>query len=118
MKLNYINLQGDQKFIYTIGLVLKILNIYKKSSRRISVMIKNVILFCIKKHNIYTKHNFLIIKGFYKKILKILYMFKNISQYTSLFYIQPLKSYKLINIKRKRSIKRRIYKKLISFSNN
>lgn len=116
-KINFIDLQNDKKYIYTIGLVLKILNIFKKCNRRVPLMIKNVITFVIKKHQIDLNKAMFIIKGFHKKLVKIIYMFKPIFNYLSLFYIQPLKTYKMISIKKKRSIKRRIFKKLVAFSN-
>jgi len=82
------------------------------------MMIKNVILFCLKKHQLDFSKVFLIVKGFNKKLLKIIYMFKSVFFHTSLYYIQPLKTYKFFNLKKKRSIKRRIFKKLVSFSNS
>lgn len=49
-KINFLDLDLKKKFIFSIGLVLKILNIYKKSSRRSILMLKHLINFLIKKH--------------------------------------------------------------------
>lgn len=117
-KLNFIDLKLNKKYIYTIGLVLKILNIFKKCNRRVPAMIKNVISFTLKKHALEISKLLFIVKGFDKKLLKMIYMFKLIFSSLFMFYIQPLKTYRLFKIKKKRSIKRRIFKKLVSFSNN
>lgn len=115
-KLNFVDLKCNKKYIYTIGLVLKILNVFKKCNRRVPLMIKNVVTFVLKKHISDLNKIMFIVKGFSKKIIKMVYMFKSIFNSLSMLYIQPLKTYKIINIKKKRSIKRRIFKKLVSFS--
>ena len=49
-KVNLIDLNLKKKYIFTIGLVLKILNLYKKSSRRSIQMLKYLINFLVKKY--------------------------------------------------------------------
>lgn len=119
-KVNLLELDLKKKYIYTIGLILKILNIYKKSSRRSILMLKYLINFLIKKH-LSTWHNkkfMFVIKGFKKNFIKIIYFFKFLVFRFNInfFYINPLKSFKITKIKKTRSIKRRIYKKLIDFN--
>lgn len=126
-KINYLNLKKNFKKSYSIGLVLKILNIFKKSNRRSISSLKYVINFILKKdllnqndNNLINKgQNFgLIFKSLKKNFIKILYLFKNLVNMYRLNYIifYPLKQFNFIKIKKIRSIKRRITKKLIEFN--
>ena len=69
-KINFIDLKLDKKYIYSIGLVLKILNTFKKSNRRVTLMLKNVITFVFKKHFQNIDSLMFIIKGFNKKLME------------------------------------------------
>jgi TnpA family transposase len=119
-KVNLMDLDLNKKYIYSIGLVLKILDMYKKSSRRSVFMLKYLLNFLIKKYltSWKAKKFMFIVKGLKKNFIKILYFFKFIVSKCSVnvFYINPLKSFRLIKIKKVRSIKKRIYKKLIDFN--
>ena len=59
-----------------------------------------------------------VIKGLKKNFTKILYFFKYIifKFNINLFYINPVKFFKITKMKKVRSIKRRVYKKLIDFN--
>lgn len=119
-KVNLLDLKLQKKYIFTIGLVLTILNLYKKSSRRSIHMLKYLINFLVKKYILLwdSKKFMFIIKGFKKKFTKILYFFKYIifKFNISFFYINPVKFFKITKMKKVRSIKRRVYKKLIDFN--
>lgn len=119
-KINLLDLDIKKKYIFTIGLVLKILNIYKKSSRRSIQMLKYLINFLIKKYLItWSNKKFMfVIKGLKKNFIKIVYFFKFIIYKFNIkfFYINPTKFFKITKIKKIRSIKRRVYKKLITLN--
>ena len=119
-KINLIDLNLKKKYVFTIGLVLKILNLYKKSSRRSIQMLKYLINFLIKKYLIQwnNKKFMFVIKGFQKNFIKIIYFFKYIIFKFNIkfFYINPVKFFKITKMKKVRSIKRRVYKKLIDFN--
>lgn len=119
-KVNLLDLDMKKKYIFTIGLVLKILNIYKKSSRRSIQMLKYLINFLIKKYiiNWSNKKFMFVIKGLKKNFIKIVYFFKFIIYKFNIkfFYINPVKFFKITKMKKIRSIKRRVYKKLITFN--
>ncbi len=83
-------------------------------------MLKYLINFLIKKYLVIwnNKKFMFIIKGFKKNFIKILYFFKYIvfKFNINFFYINPVKFFKITKIKKVRSIKRRVYKKLVSFN--
>jgi len=120
IKINLFDFNKKKKFIYSIGLVLNLLNLYKKSNRRVVIMVKYLINFLIKKYliNWNVKKFLLIIKGLKKNYIKILYYLKIIilKLNISFFFLNPLKNFSITHLKRKRSIKKRIYKKLIDFN--
>jgi hypothetical protein len=119
-KINLLNLLLFKKNIYTIGLILKILNLFKKCSRRSIPMLKYVLNFLFKKYSndFYNKKIMLTIKGLKKNYIKIIYFLKFLINKFNInfFYINPIKTFTLIKIKKIRSIKRRIRKKLINFN--
>lgn len=122
LKFNVLDLNLKKKFVYSVGLILKILDLYKKSNRRATGMVKHLVNFILKKYYFleFEKLNkvFLIVKGLRKNFIKLLYFFKLIIAKfnVNLFYINPLKSFNLKKIKKHRSIKKRVYKKLIEFN--
>jgi len=119
-KLNILNLQKNTNHTYSIGLILKVLNLYKKSSRRNLMFLKYLISFILKKNLITSNKIIFLIKGFSKNYVKLIYFFKLIIlQFNiSILYLNPIKKFnKNINLKKKRAIKRRIFKKLIDFNN-
>jgi len=83
-------------------------------------MLKYLINFLIKKYllNWNLKKFLLIIKGLKKNYIKILYYLKIIilKLNISFFFIYPLKTFSISHLKKKRSIKKRVYKKLIDFN--
>lgn len=118
VKLNILDLIGNKKYIFSIGLILKVLNLYKKSNRKNLLFLKYLINYVINKINIKNKKIVFVIKGLIKNYVKMLYYFKLIviNFNISIFYINPVKIFKLINLKKKRSIKRRLYKKIVDFN--
>jgi len=119
-KVNIIDIQKNKTYNFSIGLILKILNLYKKSSRKNIMFLKYLISYIIKKNFISTSKIIFILKGFAKNYVKLIYFFKLIiNQFNiSIFYLNPIKQFnKNINLKKKRAIKRRIFKKLIDFNN-
>lgn len=119
-KLNLIDLALKKKYIYTLGLVLKLLNMYKKASRRNINFLKYLVSYVLKKYNsnLANQKIIFIIKGLVKNYIKYIYYFKSLilNFNISLLYINPIKIFKFNKRKKKRSIKRRIYKKLVDFN--
>jgi hypothetical protein len=122
-KINILNVSKKKKFSYSIGLVLKILNLYKKSSRRNFSFVKYLVNYIIQKffkQVVSTDSTALVIKGFVKNYLKVLYYFKTLINILkiSILYINPVRDFsKSIQKKKKKSLKRRLYKKLVEFNN-
>lgn len=118
VKLNYVDIKNKKVYIYTLGLVLKILDLYKKSSRRNIIFLKYLINFLIKKYQINQGRTILIAKGLVKNYIKLIYYFKSITSVfnISIFYVNPIKIFNNLKIKKKRCIKRRLYKKLVDFN--
>lgn len=120
-KLNFTDLKFKKTFIYSLGLILDLSVEYKKSVRRNILMLKYLINFLLKNklNSLITNSNFLVFKGFRKSLVKLIYNFKYIftKLKVDLFLIKPLKSLNLTGIKKTRSIKRRVYKKLVKFNN-
>lgn len=119
-KLNVLDFNLKKKFIYTLGLILKLLNMYKKSARRNISFLKYLVSYVLKKYSKDLENQKLIfvIKGLVKNYVKFIYYFKFLitSFNVNLLYINPVKIFAFNNRKKKRSIKRRIYKKLVDFN--
>ena len=119
-KLNLLDLNIHKNFVFTIGLILKILNLYKKSNRKNIMFLKYLINYVVKKYsNTLVKKNIIfVIKGLRKNFLKLIYFFKLfiINFDINVFYINPIKIFKDLKLKKKRSIKRRLFKKLVDFN--
>lgn len=120
VKLNLLDFDLKKKYIYTLGLILKLLNMYKKSSRRNITFLKYLISYVLKKYSntLNTKKLAFVIKGLVKNYTKFIYYFKSliINFNINLLFINPVKIFSFNSRKKKRSIKRRIYKKLVDFN--
>lgn len=120
VKLNLCLLDSNKQYLFTVGLILKILNLYKKSNRKNILFLKYLINYLIKKYLIlHNKKTMFIIKGLVKNYIKVLYYFKQITLNFNInfFLINPIKIFNNLKIKKKRSIKRRLFKKLVDFNN-
>ena len=122
VKLNCIDIINNKNYIYSIGLILKLLNIFKKSNRRNVTYLKYIINYVFKLYSLKFINSKLILsfKGLFKNYVKLIYFFRLlINKYNiSLFLINPIKINNMSFVQKKRSIKRRIYKKLVVFNKN
>jgi len=124
-KVNFLDLVTQKKYVYSLGLLIRYMGDYKKSDRRVLKMLKFLITFAVKKIQIQVVdvtekcvlNCLLTLKGLSKNLLKIIYFLKivfiNLNVYC--FYIKPLKTLSLTNVKICRAIKRRIRKRIIKF---
>jgi hypothetical protein len=93
-RINFLNINYNKINVYSIGLVLKILNLYKKSNRRNIIFLKYVLNYIFKLYfnNLLDKKIILVFKGFFKNYLKLVYYFKYmITKFKiSLFLLLPI----------------------------
>lgn len=116
LKTVILNFILNKKFNYSTGLILKILNIYKKADKKTKTSFKYLLSYLIQKEYILDS-KLVILKGLTQNYLKFLYFLKNIIVNKNLnFFILKICRKNLFKIRVKRSIKRRIYKKLIKFN--
>jgi len=119
-KVNILDFKVDKKYIFTIGFILNFLGIFKKSDRRNSTFLKYLISYIIKNEilPLDNKKTILVLKGFTKNFVKLIYFFKLIitSFNVGVLFINPIRMFNNLKIKKKRSIKRRLFKKLVDFN--
>lgn len=117
IKLNLWDLCSGRKYVYTLGLLLRFLNLYKKINKKNINFLKYLINYILKKYSYFTysKKIIFILKGLQKNYIKLIYYFKNFIVYLNIkiLLFDIVKLFKAANRKRKKSIKRRVYKKLI-----
>jgi len=119
-KVNILDFKVDKKYIFTIGFILNFLGIFKKSDRRNSTFLKYLISYIIKNEilPLDNKKTILVLKGFTKNFVKLIYFFKLIitSFNVGVLFINPIRMFNNLKIKKKRSIKRRLFKELVDFN--
>lgn len=121
-RINLIDLKNKKNFTYSTGLVLTVLDKYKKQYRRSLPMLKYVFSYVLKKHDVSERYNNgLLVQGLKKNILRLMQMLckfiKVFNVSLSLITFNFLKTWQITKCKRVRSIKRRIYKKLVKVNN-
>ena len=120
-KINLIDVYKNKTNTFSIGLVLKILQMYKKNNRRNTLFLKYIVNYLLKIYfnDLLSSKLILVFNGLLKNYLKIIYYFKIIIKkfQLSLILFKPLLNNLKWNTKKKRSIKRRIFKKLVNFNN-
>ena len=115
-KINIIDIWNHTFFNFSIGLLLKTLNNFNKHKRRSILMLKHLVIFLLSNFKKkFKKKIFFLIRGLKQNFMKILYFFKFLfKKYDiTIFFVDPLKSFKQTKLKLVRSLKRRIYKKII-----
>jgi len=119
LRVNYYDLINYVFQYYSIGILLNMLKLESKSTRHSLKGVKLLFGFLSKKFikKNYKVNSLIKFNGLSKNYLKIFYMLSNLVNILNvrIFMFNPMKSWDKLKIKKIKSIKRRIKKKLIKF---